>query len=69
MDFNKEDFFKQISDANLPQEQKEMYWKMLDEDFLATFRDVMEYSPVLTVKATGKRSYQERPFADDKSNA
>lgn len=69
MDFNKEDFFKQIADVDLPQEQKDKYWQMLDEDFLATFRELMEYSPTLTEKSPYKRTYQKRPFADDKYNA
>ena len=69
MGFNKEEFFKQIKDVDLPQDQKDKYWQMLDEDFLATFRDVMKYSPVLTPTSPYKRTYQERPFSDDEYNA
>ncbi|GBG95606.1 aspartyl/glutamyl-tRNA(Asn/Gln) amidotransferase subunit A [Ligilactobacillus salitolerans] len=69
MDFNQKEFFKQIKDVALTQEQKDKYWKMLDEDFLATFRDVMKYSPVLTKNAPYKRTFKERPFTDDKYNA
>lgn len=69
MGFNKKEFFKQIKDVELSQEQKDNYWQMLDADFLATFRDVMKYSPVLTDKSPYKRTYKERLFTDDKYNA
>ncbi len=66
---NKKTFYQLVNDFDLTEKEKAVYWKELSNDFFSSFEEIADQYQSPVKKSIYKRTFQSRPYVDDRYNA
>ncbi|OIK71346.1 amidase family protein [Oenococcus oeni] len=66
---NKKEFYQLVNDFDLTEKEKTVYWKELSNGFFSSFEELSKHYQSPVKKPVYRRTFQSRPYADDRYNA
>ncbi|MDN6967792.1 glutamyl-tRNA amidotransferase [Oenococcus sp. UCMA 17063] len=66
---NKKTFYQLVNDFDLTEKEKAVYWKELSNGFFSSFEEIADQYQSPVKKSIYKRTFQSRPYVDDRYNA